>query len=623
MLNRLILRKKGIMDEHTVRESHDAESISAEREPEQLTSTSTETSVAGKEAPEHADATSEETERENRDTGNAADTPVEEATDTKDRKRRKKRLPRIDAAERRLQGRRSTCKAIADIAPDMLKRVKLRIVAGYLESAKELKGMDDSGLAARIVSDAKIIADENRILASLGKIDPDVNRRNLKELIIYAILLQEETHSLEEGKLEEKVIEYEKNLVQSSKTLDFFDPKKHDQQRWHRYETYRIVLDAAWRNKDDVSEDEAGLLRVLRGHLNLSTQEHWLIGAYLKRFPKAKCELHTRDEIDDARKELQRESILWSYRDENNRNIDVVPVEIVRILREKVVELELQDKNYTRILQHDSVKLSDLRNILIAKDMDRYGNRPDLLRRIVASDIKPSEVLDELDRSKLSEMCRLVGLKSSGNKKDFIARLIAFYDDLSFEERVTQDEREEWYNNYELLAARSYSDLKAKKLINKDLEIEHQFEKATDFLFETKLKAKIDTSRKTSKADGKLVLDDRQVMLWDCKSVEKEVNLQDHLEDQFDSYLRKEREKGNTPLAFLVIGPKFTKSSVKLAYQYKARTNWDVALIEAHALKYLADQWSTAEGNKAFPIQLLNRTEIIDKDRAEFLLSLA
>jgi hypothetical protein len=179
------------------------------------------------------------------------------------------------------------------------------------------------------------------------------------------------------------------------------------------------------------------------------------------------------------------------------------------------------------------------------------------------------------------------------------------------------------YNNFELLAARSYSDLKAKKLISKDLDIEHQFEKATDFLFEVMLRVKIDSSRKITKADGRIPIADKKVILWDCKSAEKPVNLQDYLEDQFDGYMRKEAEKGCQPLAFLVIGPSFTSQSVKLAHLYKARTNWDVALIQADALKYLADQWAAMEPEKSFPIALLNRTEIIDRERVEFLISLA
>ena len=74
--------------------------------------------------------------------------------------------------------------------------------------------------------------------------------------------------------------------------------------------------------------------------------------------------------------------------------------------------------------------------------------------------------------------------------------------------------------------------------------------------------------------------------------------------------------------ASLVIGPAFTPQSMKLAYQYKARTNWDVALVTAEGLRHLADRWAAAEPEKAFPVRLLNKTELIDRERAEFLLSL-
>src|SRR5206468_317989 len=100
---------------------------------------------------------------------------------------------------------------------------------------------------------------------------------------------------------------------------------------------------------------------VLRDHLSVSLEKHWLISALLKRFPKEKCALHTPDEINDARKELQREGVLWSYRDEDNRNIDVIPSEIVSIIRRDVAGQELQRTNFRRLLHHDGIMLTDLR----------------------------------------------------------------------------------------------------------------------------------------------------------------------------------------------------------------------------------------------------------------------
>lgn len=569
------------------------------------------------ESPQHLEESSTvEDQREESDSIGSEEVSQESKKPAKKKRRRRKVAK---SSERSLAGRRALCLGVPEIAPKMLKTVKLRVLGRYLDSTR---GMDENDLTQVLIKDSKKITAKKRILESFHEIDPDVDRRNLKEIILHVVLLQEETYSLEEQKLEEKVLAYEKELVKRSKNLDMFDPKKHDAARIRSCDTYKIVLEAAWRSEDDISIDEANLLRVLKIRLGISSEDHRLISAAIKKFPKDRCAIHALDEIHDARKELQREGLLWSYRDENNNSIDIIPAEIAEALRTEL-EIELQGVNFSRLLQHDFSTVSDLRDILKKHQMDPYGQKSELIDRIAESDVHPSQILEIIDRGKLSDMCRSMELRSSGTKPELIERLIEFYDDLSFEERITEDEREEWFNNYELLASRSYADLRAKKVIKKDLDVEHQFEQATDFLLEELLNLKIDRSRKVTKADGRIIVKDRQVMLWDCKSVEVSVNLQDHLEDQFDQYLRLEREKDFEPLAFLVIAPSFTANSIKLAHQYKARTNWDVAMIQADALKLIAERWFETGTELPFPIGLFNRTELIDRDRAEFLLSLA
>jgi hypothetical protein len=533
--------------------------------------------------------------------------------------RRRRRAPRANAAELRLLGRRALCKSIPDVASTMLKTVKLRILGNYLPSTR---GMEDDDLTQVIRKQADKLADKARVLAALNTPDPDADRGQLKALLV-AVLLQEETYSLEENRTDAKLIELEKEIVKRAKAFDLGDLKKQDPDRWHHFDTYRIVLEAAWGNDGMISPDEARLLAVLRQHLGISQEEHWLLSAIIKRFPKDKCALHTPDEVNEARKDLQRAGVLWSYRDETNANIDLIPGEIATVIRRDVVGQELQRTNFRRLLSHDGFTVADLRGVLQSRGLDRSGNKAELLERLATSDVRPSAVLGDLDKEKLSNLCAYVSLKTSGSKAELIDRLIGFYDDLTFEERVTKDEREVWYSNYELLAGRKYAELRAKKVIDKDLEIQGQFEHATTFLFEVRLKAKCDRSYKDNRADGRVHLENNQCLLWDCKSVEVAVNLQDFLEGQFEGYLRKETEIGKQPLAFLVIGPSFTPQSIILAHQFKARTNWDVALVTAEGLKHLADRWAAAEPDKPFPVRLFNRTEIIDKARAEFLLSLA
>lgn len=545
-------------------------------------------------------------------------TGVAEVGDRPVRVRRRRRV-RTDSPELRLQGRRAMCKRIADIAPRMLKQVMLRILTTYLD-AKKL-AIKDEDLTDFLRAQAAKLADRKRVLDTLRTPGPDFGRDDLKA-VIFAVLLQEETHSAPEHRLYEKVTEFEKALVKRSKSLDLTELRKSDPDRWHHLDTYRIVLEAAWNNDGLISPDEARLLGVLRGHLGISQEEHWLISALLRRFPKEKCVLYTPDEVNDARKELQRQGLVWNFKDDDDQNVDVIPAEVADVIRREYAGQELQAVNYRRLMSHDAILLAELRDILQQNGLDRAGNKADLVERVAASGVQPSAALDQLDKEKLAAMCGGFGLKSSGTKAELIARLVEFYDDLTFEERVTKDAREEWYSNYELLARRGYAELRAKKLISRDLDIQSMFEDATAFLFEARLRVGCDMTRKDNKADGRLQLDNGQCLLLDCKSAEVAVNLQDHLDTQFDGYLRKEREAGKNPLGFLVIAPAFTSQSVKLAHQYKARTNWDVALITAEGLRHLADRWANAEPLKPFPVRLLNKTELIDRDRAEFLLSL-
>ena len=551
---------------------------------------------------------------------------VEEVVETDDQTgqkvtrkvKRKRRISSADAAELRLQGRRALCKSLADIAPHMLKTVKLRVLGRYLDSTR---GLEDNDLTEIIKRDSNKLSEKGRIETALKELDTSFQNGQLRNIIL-GVLLQEETYSIEENRLDEKVIQFEKLIVEKAETFKLEDLKKSDPERWHQIDTYKIVLEAAFLDDNQISNDEARLLGVLRNHLEISWEDHWALSATLKRFPKTGCVLHTPDEINDIRKEMQRQGILWSYRDENNKNLDIFPQEIALALRE-MAGIELQMTNYRRLLSHDSVRVGDLREFLVKKGLEKTGQKAELIERICHSSVGPKEILGFFDKETLAKMSSTFGLKQSGAKADVIDRLISFYDDLTFEERITKDEREVYYANYELLASRSYAELRAKKIISKDLHTEHLFEDATAFLFEIKLLTPMQRASKENRADGKLILDNGQCILLDCKSVEGSVNLQDHLENQFDGYLRKEKETGSQPLSFLVIGPSFTPNSINLAYQYKAKTNWDIALITAEGLKYLADRWSAMAPEKPFPVRLLNRTEIIDKERAEFLISLA
>ncbi len=252
--------------------------------------------------------------------------------------------------------------------------MKLSVKNRVLKDNPYAKTMEDDSLTALLRREATSFAKPERVLAALDAPDPDFDRGQLKAIIL-SVLLQEETYSCEETRLDEKVIEFEKEIVKRAKAMDWDELKRADPDRWHHLDTYRIVLDAAWGNDNTISPDEARLLSVLRKHLNVSLEDHWVISAALKRFPKEKCVLHNPVEIGEARKEQQRNGVVWSYQDETNCNNDFIPAEIAAVVRRDYAGQELQRTNYRRLLHHDGIMLTDLRNVLQIHGLDRHGGR--------------------------------------------------------------------------------------------------------------------------------------------------------------------------------------------------------------------------------------------------------
>lgn len=156
--------------------------------------------------------------------------------------KRKRRIAKSDAVELRLLGRRASCKRIPDIAPLMFNLVKRRVLSSYSD---ELRGLDEEQMTELIKKDATKLADRSRVIDALKMPDEVFDRGQVQEVILN-ILMQEETYSIDENRLYERVNEFEKYLVKSAKGIDFDELKKQDPDRWHHFDTYRIVLDAAW-----------------------------------------------------------------------------------------------------------------------------------------------------------------------------------------------------------------------------------------------------------------------------------------------------------------------------------------------------------------------------------------
>ena len=173
---------------------------------------------------------------------------------------------------------------------------------------------------------------------------------------------------------------------------------------------------------------------------------------------------------------------------------------------------------------------------------------------------------------------------------------------------ATEDEREGYYNVYHELACRDYATLREKGVITKDLECEHYFEKATNYLFEVMLKNKPLLLVGSEHADGKLSYNDKYI-LWDNKSKESDVNLKDHIL-QFDGYIR---NSDKAVAVFMVIAPSFTENSIKECVKYSLINDTQILLITADELKEVAEMWHKAHPDESFNLGFFKQNGRFDK----------
>ena len=113
---------------------------------------------------------------------------------------------------------------------------------------------------------------------------------------------------------------------------------------------------------------------------------------------------------------------------------------------------------------------------------------------MISSGLNPSGVLGVLSTGDLHKLCSaLPGVPVSGTKAERIRRIIVYFANLITKE--VSDEAspgERFYKYLPELARRDRENLLANQIIRKDLDIEHGFETATRFLFESRLDVQAD-----------------------------------------------------------------------------------------------------------------------------------
>lgn len=442
---------------------------------------------------------------------------------------------------------------------------------------------------------------------------PDKDYRVLSLLFLVDVLLNEYGYALPYGETEEKVIATEQAIIDRSNEIDTVDLASGGKgsERHSQLELYYFVLDVAWGHHDRVSPDEANLLRNLRNRLRINEWDHRTLEAKLGKYPKPGNELHTRGEISDVRRYLQGKGLLFTFRDEDGVDYDVIPEELASVLR-RLRGMEIRPSGYAVLLTYRLLRRRNhLQDVLQHAEVD-YGRGDTVdtmidrvLRNVPASAaIASASPRYGLTSDQLSEWCRELGISPGGTIEQKVERIIDHFDALRPVITADVDERARWYEFFTEHACRDYETLRSQHVIEKDLDIEGQFEEATRYLFDELLNHTPLHQPGSNHSDG-LVSLGAAYLIWDNKSKESSVNLRDHI-PQFHGYI----EAADKPVpAFLVIGPDFTSESEAEAVRYHAEHfDRNILLITAEELKGLADEWSSEKNRRReepFPLGLL------------------
>ena len=422
--------------------------------------------------------------------------------------------------------------------------------------------------------------------------------RVVSDIILREVLLNCDDFTSICSTTDNMVLDYEQDIVDESNEFDGYKDVPGG-------ETYKFVLETAWQHNDNVSVDEQNLLNKLRSRLGISTKMNNITEASIGKYPKPENEKHTKEEIGKVRRFLQSKGLIFTVRDSNGVDHDVIPEEIAKVIRE-INHTDITDYGYEQLLQSKFVKSkSYLAKMLEKADVSIPKNASLVeLQSLVKEKLTAHELVggfsprDGLDISTLNSWCSSLEVQVSGAKASLVDRIVEYYDNLrQIVLSDETDERELYYKFFDEIASRQYALLREQRVIAKDLDCEHRFEQATNYLFEKKMNVKPLMMAGTEHPDGMLSFNDK-LILWDNKSKETDVNLADHIK-QFDRYISNSEKKVSV---FMVIGPSFTDSSAAECAKYSMTHETLVLLITANELKKLAEDWFKIHPDEAFPL---------------------
>ena len=450
----------------------------------------------------------------------------------------------------------------------------------------------------------------DRLNSYFSNVNKDPYSNKLLYNFILRSILSEPNFFSTKDEIIDGVIKAEKNIIKLSKDSDSF---KHLSQK--SIDIYAAILETALED-EVISNNELALLARLRKKLSISEKDQYLIQAKLGLFPARDNKVHTASEITEIIDDLQKCGILFycNQYESGAKKVFTIPEEMVQGVKASL-GLELIEDKYQLLLKR--LQKKQLKKALRERNLNLYGTKDELIERIIHAGIKPSETLECLTSSELSDVCsKIPSLNVSGTKDEKINRLISYYSKLIIKEYKEEDTGEKYYEYLEQLAIRDLDNLLGNNIVKDADYIDLAFEEGTRYPFKEVLNHQLLELNGNEHADGGVYFrDDSSLLLWDNKSKKDGTAYKfpdKHLR-QFRRYIRNEAGKGKRVNCFLIITSDIDQSAERNAVKLKAESgvDTDIAIITAENLKLVAESWTKYSDKESFNLHIFNTTGIL------------
>lgn len=270
---------------------------------------------------------------------------------------------------------------------------------------------------------------------------------------------------------------------------------------------------------------------------------------------------------------------------------------------EKDERVGISIDGYDKLLLDLSCSFSML-NKIVSEEFELQEDNVLKSKFLLDYNIKPRDVLDLIDETKLTVFCDEQSIKKRGN---VILNILDAY----------KDSENLFIENYEKIGFRDLNALKENGILIKESELGLKFEDITKSLF-TKLGFDVDEKLKNSlntkkdKIDIVINLGNNDLIIVECKTVkESGYNKFSSVSRQLKSYVNLGKNNGYNIVKSLLVAPDFSDEFVNdCGLEFEI----NLSLLTAASLMKIYEGFKNSK-HKQFPYQLLMKDVLIKEDR--------